>query len=109
MLVQKVCLPHMSPPDTRLFDFTYLNTENYTIYIAFLQHPNLETKQNKKQNKTKQKQRPTDPSNFQAKRANNSLFFRSNIQIKNKQTNKTKTKTKQKKKQRPTDPSNFQA
>ena len=29
---------------TRLFDVTYLNTENYMIYIAFLQHADLKKK-----------------------------------------------------------------
>ena len=36
-----MCLPHVS---TRLFFVTYLNTENYMFYIAFLQHPDLKKK-----------------------------------------------------------------
>ena len=35
---------------TRLFDVTYLNTENYMIYIVFLQHPDLKKKKKKKIN-----------------------------------------------------------
>ena len=49
----------------RLLDVTYLVTENYTIYIAFLQHPDFK----------KKKDRPTYPPNFQAKGANKPLFF----------------------------------
>ena len=56
---------HVSP---RLFNVTYLNTENYVIYIAFLQHPDLKKKKKEKIN-------PTDPTNFQAKMANKPLFF----------------------------------
>ena len=58
---------------TRLFNVTYLNTKtkqtdkqktkNYMIYITFLQHPE------------KKKDRPSDPPNFQAKRANKPLFL----------------------------------
>ena len=32
---------------TRVFDVTYLNTENYMTYIAFLQHPDLKEKRKK--------------------------------------------------------------
>ena len=40
------------------------------IYTAFLQHPDLKKEEEKK------KDWPTDPPNFQAKRATKSLFFR---------------------------------
>ena len=32
---------------TRLFDVTYLDTENYMIYIAFLQNPDLKKREKK--------------------------------------------------------------
>ena len=32
---------------TRLLNVTYLDTENYMIYIAFLQHPDLKKKKKK--------------------------------------------------------------
>ena len=47
---------------TRFFDVTYLNTENYMHF-------------SKIQIKKIKKDRPTDPLNFQAKRANKPLFF----------------------------------
>ena len=56
---------------TRLLDVTYLDTENCMIYIAFFQHLDLK----KKKKEEKKKGRPTDPPNFQAKRANKPLFF----------------------------------
>ena len=47
-----------------------LNTENYMIYIAFLQLPDLKINKIKKK-----KDRPTNPSHFQVKRANKPLLF----------------------------------
>ena len=53
---------------TILFDVTYLNTDNYVNYIAF---PLTTTLKGKKGGKL-----PTNPLNFQAKKANKPLFFR---------------------------------
>ena len=52
---------------TRLFNVTYLNTENYMIYIAFLQHPDL-------LNKKKKIDLPTIPI-FRPKRQTNLYLF----------------------------------
>ena len=49
---------------TRSFDVTYLNTENYMHFS------NIHIKKKKKK-----KDRPTDPPNFQGKRAKKPLFF----------------------------------
>ena len=46
------------------------------IYNAFFQHPDW-----KKKRKEKKKDQPTDPPNFQAKRANKPLFFRPNNNV----------------------------
>ena len=46
MLAQNVYLFTPVHVSTRLLDVTYLDTENYMIYIAFLQHP--DKKKNKK-------------------------------------------------------------
>ena len=58
---------------TRLFDVTYLNTENYMIYIAFLQDPDL--KKNKEKKKKKKINLPTLPI-FRPKEQAHPYFFR---------------------------------
>ena len=56
-------------------DVTYLDTGNYMIYIAFFNHKRKHKKQKQKQKQKKKNDQPTDPPNFQAKKANKPLFF----------------------------------
>ena len=76
VLAQKVYVltPYMSPPD---WCHLYLDTENYMIYIAFLQHPDWK----KKKKREREKERPTNPLNFQAKTKGqtNLYFLRSHV------------------------------
>ena len=59
---------------TRLFDVIYSNTENYLIYIAFLQHPDLKKKKKKKKKKKRSTYRPSQFSGQKGKQT--FIFFR---------------------------------
>ena len=61
-----MCLPHSI--STRLFDVTYLKTENHDLYCISNNFFNIQIKKKKK--KKKKNTLPADPPNILAKRAN---------------------------------------